>query len=49
MDASQLLLRAGIDGIEYPTGAVSGYNGEIGTNYVVFDDDEIKIDRMQQF
>lgn len=49
MEASHLLLRAGIDGIVYPSGIVSGYRGEMGQNFVVFDDNQIRIERNKQF
>ncbi|HNV19989.1 MAG TPA: hypothetical protein PKJ52_10125, partial [Rectinema sp.] len=41
--ASEFLLRAGIDGIKYPVNAMSGGKGEKGYNYVVFDADQIQI------
>lgn len=43
-EASAFLKRAGIDGIRYPAGSLSG--GGEGTNYVVFDDSAIRIDEV---
>lgn len=47
--ASEFLLRAGIDGIEYP--AIGGTGGKDGDamNYVVFDDKAITIDNHLQY
>lgn len=40
--ASMFLLRAGIDGIRYPAGSLSG--GGKGTNYVVFDENAVTVE-----
>ena len=42
--ASEFLLRAGIDGIKYPTGTLSSVKGSAGYNYVVFDASAISIE-----
>lgn len=42
-EASAFLLRAGIDGIEYPAGSLSGKAGT-ARNYVVFDENAITIE-----
>lgn len=43
-NASMFLLRAGIDGIKYPTNTIAG--GEsVGTNYVIFDPKQITIEK----
>lgn len=42
-EASLFLKRAGIVGIEYQAGTLSGVNDSTATNYVVFDADDIKI------
>jgi len=42
--ASAFLLRAGIDGIEYPAGSLSG-GGKGAKNYVVFDENAITIEK----
>jgi GNAT superfamily N-acetyltransferase len=47
-EASQFLLRAGIDGIRYPTGTLSGGKQD-GFNYVVFDDSAITIEDHKVF
>jgi len=44
-EASALLLRAGIDGIEYPAGSLAGKAGK-GKNYVVFDESAVTIDKI---
>jgi hypothetical protein len=41
--ASEFLLRAGIDGIQYPTGYLSKGTHEDSYNYVVFDDKALEI------
>jgi hypothetical protein len=46
-EASMFLLRAGIDGIRYPAGTLSG--GGKGTNYVVFDENAITIEERIQY
>lgn len=47
-EASQFLLRAGIDGVRYPVGTLSGQEGA-GTNYVTYDPNEIKITKHTMF
>jgi hypothetical protein len=42
-EASLFLQRAGIDGIRYPSGSLSGGSGQ-GKNYVVFDENAITIE-----
>ena len=42
--ASEFLLRAGIDGIKYPSGTLSGVKGSKSFNYVVFDEGAITIE-----
>jgi hypothetical protein len=44
--ASMFLLRAGIDGIQYPNNTVSG-GKTTGFNYVVFDENSVQIDRKE--
>lgn len=41
--ASEFLLRAGIDGVKVPIGYLHGGRGQKGYNYVVFDDAQIAI------
>jgi hypothetical protein len=43
--ASDFLLRAGIDGIKYPAGSLSGVNSD-AFNYVVFDPSAVTIDKV---
>lgn len=43
--ASEFLKRAGIDGIEYPSGTLSGVKDSPHKNYVVFDDADITINK----
>ena len=43
--ASEFLKRAGIDGIEYPSGTLSGIKDSPHKNYVVFDDADITIEK----
>ncbi|MCF7791189.1 MAG: hypothetical protein K9M56_04240 [Victivallales bacterium] len=43
-DASLFLKRAGIDGIKYPVGTLSGQEKSDKYNYVVFDENAVKID-----
>lgn len=43
--ASLALLRAGIDGIRYPAGLISGITDSKATNYVVFDENAVTIDK----
>jgi len=47
-DVSAFLLRAGIDGIQYDAGTLSGTKSE-ARNYVVFDDNAISIESKEQF
>lgn len=44
-EASAFLLRAGIDGIEYPSGTLSGIKGSKIKNYVVFDEKSITMEK----
>jgi hypothetical protein len=44
-EASLFLKRAGIDGIRYPSGSLSGGSGQ-GKNYVVFDENAITIEEI---
>lgn len=44
--ASLFLLRAGIDGIKYPSGTLSGIKGSKNFNYVVFDEAAIDIEKV---
>lgn len=46
-DASMFLLRAGIDGIKYPSNTVAGGESK-GLNYVIFDDKSINIDKRNE-
>jgi hypothetical protein len=48
-EASLFLLRAGIDGIRYPTGSLSGIKDSESQNYVVFDESAIEIEEHIQF
>ena len=41
--ASEFLLRAGIDGIKYPSGTLSGVKDSKDFNYVVFDEESISM------
>jgi diguanylate cyclase (GGDEF)-like protein len=43
-EASEFLLRNGVDGIDYPSGTISGNNKSGGRNYVVFDDKAITVE-----
>jgi hypothetical protein len=43
-EASMFLLRAGIDGIRYPTNTIAGGESQ-GTNYVVFDQNQLTIEK----
>jgi len=47
--ASLFLLRAGIDGIRYPAGSLSGMKDTGAKNYVVFDAEAITIDEHVRF
>lgn len=44
--ASEFLLRAGIDGIDYPAGSLSGAKGN-ARNYVVFDPEAVTIESVE--
>lgn len=46
-EASMFLLRAGIDGIKYPSNTVAGGESK-GLNYVIFDDNSINIDKRDE-
>jgi hypothetical protein len=46
-EASAFLKRAGIDGIKYPTGTLSGVKGSDKFNYVVFDPTDIAIEAVR--
>ena len=45
--ASMFLLSAGIDGIKYPTNTISGGESK-GFNYVVFDENSVHIDKVDE-
>lgn len=47
-EASLFLLRAGIDGIKYPAGTLSGQKSD-AFNYVIFDESAATIDEVSQF
>ena len=47
--ASLLLLDLGIDGIRYPSGSLSGVKDSDSFNYVVFDEDAISIDEVEDY
>jgi len=47
--ASLFLLRAGIDGIRYPTSSLSAAGPGDGHNYVVFDENAISIEEVARF
>ncbi len=47
-EASLFLLRAGIDGIKYPAGTISGIESK-GFDYVVFDENAVAIDEQVAF
>jgi hypothetical protein len=46
--ASEFLLRAGIDGIDYPAGSISGVANSKARNYVVFDPAAVTIESVEQ-
>jgi hypothetical protein len=46
---SEFLDRAGVTGIRYPAASGGFGSGESGTNYVVFDENKIKIERHELF
>ena len=48
-EASLFLLRAGIDGIKYKSGTLSGMKDKEGYNYVIFDADDITIENKEKF
>lgn len=45
---SDFLLRAGIDGIDYPAGTLSGGTGKGARNYVVFDPNAVTIENTER-
>jgi len=47
--ASLFLLRAGIDGIRYPAGSLSGMKDRGAKNYVVFDENAITIEEHKRY
>jgi len=47
--ASKFLNRAGIDGIRYPSGSLSGVKNSKHNNYVVFDENSVLIEEATQF
>ena len=48
-EASLFLLRAGIDGIKYKAGTLSGMEDEEGYNYVIFNADDITIEGKEKY
>jgi 8-oxo-dGTP pyrophosphatase MutT (NUDIX family) len=46
---SKFLLRAGIDGIKYKAGTLSGFEDEEGYNYVIFDADDVTIENKEKY
>lgn len=48
-EASLFLLRAGIDGIKYKSGTLSGMSDKEGYNYVIFDGDDVTIESKEKF
>ncbi len=48
-EASLFLLRAGIDGIKFPSGTLSGVKDSPHFNYVVFDENAITIEDVEQY
>ena len=48
-EASLFLLRAGIDGIKYKAGTLSGMSDKEGYNYVIFDSNDITIEGKEKF
>jgi len=48
-EASLFLLRAGIDGIKYKSGTLSGMEDKEGYNYVIFDDDDVTIENKELY
>ena len=50
-DASEFLITAGIDGNRFPTGSkgIAGQAGTGGTNYIIFDADNVTIEDRTQF
>jgi hypothetical protein len=47
--ASLFLLRAGIDGIKYKSGTLSGMEDEEGYNYVIFNADDVTIEGKEKY
>ena len=48
-EASLFLLRAGIDGIKYKAGTLSGMEDEEGYNYVIFNADDVTIEGKEKY
>jgi hypothetical protein len=48
-ETSLLLLRAGIDGIKYKAGTLSGMEDEEGYNYVIFNADDVTIEGKEKY
>lgn len=48
-EASLFLLRAGIDGIKYKAGTLSGFEDEEGYNYVIFDANNVTIEGKEKY
>jgi 8-oxo-dGTP pyrophosphatase MutT (NUDIX family) len=46
---SNFLLRAGIDGIKYKAGTLSGFEGQEGYNYVIFDANDVTIEDIERY
>jgi len=47
--ASMFLLRAGIDGIKYKSGKLSGFTDKEGYNYVIFNADDVTIEQKEKY
>ena len=48
-EASLFLLRAGIDGIKYKAGTLSGFEGQEGYNYVIFNGNDVTIEGKEKY
>jgi hypothetical protein len=48
-NCSLFLLRAGIDGIRYKAGTLSGMESDDGYNYVIFDAEDVNIEGKEKF
>lgn len=46
---SNFLLRAGIDGIKYKAGTLSGFEGQEGYNYVIFNANDVTIEDVERY